>query len=379
MSMGTSGSDLDQNFPIFPLCINPSKNYDPNDDTPFDLHCDLKDDTIQQIMDSYLVENTSSFAIQEFIDNCIQLSRQLFSYKKGLFSCHALNQKFLTDDSFKKRRKKIKNVDIPEGVKSVLGKIGQSEPDPQIEKSTEEGKTIIEIKIPSESEPRFDGESDRIYKMLLIHNIKTYINRAKYSEEQENKKNGVVIDKIQKMKDEEKEKKKKEKAKGNKVSKIHRFGGKVRKKGMAVDVCIKVKGEDGTINEIIVKGEKKKKKKVNTQEEQEGDQAENEEEKSENPVEEAKTESPTEDEQSESPNGEGESESPNGEGESESKSESKEDTSTPGDSFESKSEESETQSPGLTKEQVGEKTVENLQKEIQEGKENSEPIEDINN
>ena len=52
------------------------------------------------------------------------------------------------------------------------------------------------MKIPSENDPVYDGENDRIYKMMLIHNIKTFLNREKYNEDQENKKNGIVVDKI---------------------------------------------------------------------------------------------------------------------------------------------------------------------------------------
>jgi len=56
------------------------------------------------------------------------------------------------------------------------------------------------------------------------------------------------------------EKYKKEK-KSSEVKRIHKFGGKGKKKGADIDVCIKVKGEDGSINEIVIKGEEKKKKK----------------------------------------------------------------------------------------------------------------------
>lgn len=40
-----------------------------------------------------------------------------------------------------------------------------------------------------------------------------------------------------------------------------KFGGKRKKNNNNIDVCIKVKGEDGEINEIVIKGEEAKKKK----------------------------------------------------------------------------------------------------------------------
>jgi len=56
----------------------------------------------------------------------------------------------------------------------------------------------------------------------------------------------------------------KKEVKQSEEKRIHKFGGKGSKKkfnGGEIDVCIKVKGEDGEINEIIIKGESNSKKK----------------------------------------------------------------------------------------------------------------------
>lgn len=55
------------------------------------------------------------------------------------------------------------------------------------------------------------------------------------------------------------EKYKKEKSSETKL--VKKFGGKSKKKNQNIDVCIKVKGQDGEINEILIKGEEPKKKK----------------------------------------------------------------------------------------------------------------------
>jgi hypothetical protein len=49
----------------------------------------------------------------------------------------------------------------------------------------------------------------------------------------------------------------KDKKEAKKKKSVNRFGGlrgKKKKKGTDVDVCIKVKGEDGSINEIVIPG-----------------------------------------------------------------------------------------------------------------------------
>lgn len=52
----------------------------------------------------------------------------------------------------------------------------------------------------------------------------------------------------------------KKELKSSEVKRVQKFGGKGGKKKANIDVCIKVKGEDGKIDEIIIKGEEKKKK-----------------------------------------------------------------------------------------------------------------------
>lgn len=107
--------------------------------------------------------------------------------------------------------------------------------------------------IPTEA----DQETEKIFKMLLIHNVKTFGNRNDYHQNQEAKEKGEAPPKEKKKE----VKKKKEKAKAkSRFSDVHRFGGKgKKKKGMDVDVCIMMKGADGAINEIVVEGKKKKK------------------------------------------------------------------------------------------------------------------------
>lgn len=93
----------------------------------------------------------------------------------------------------------------------------------------------------------------------MLHNVKTHGNIEKYTETIENKKKGIEVDRTEKMISNYKKE-----IKSTEEKWIHKFGGKLTKKrgqGGEIDVCIKVKGEDGEINEILIKGEPVKKKK----------------------------------------------------------------------------------------------------------------------
>ena len=102
-------------------------------------------------------------------------------------------------------------------------------------------------------EEPLDSDTSRALRILFLNNIKTYRNREKY---------------LKHVEGEEPEEPKPKAKKKKKVTKS-KFGGKKRKNNV-IDVCIKVKGEDGAINEIVVKGEKKKKKKKEEVKEEEG-------------------------------------------------------------------------------------------------------------
>ena len=125
--------------------------------------------------------------------------------------------------------------------------------EPEEEKG-QDGKVTLKVELPGESDP----EVTRIYKMLLLHNYKTFNNREKYQQEFEAKERGEEVTNPQKKLKKKSDKVKKTLKKKSKA--IHRFGGKLKKKkGDNMDVCIMVKGEDGAINEIHTKVKKSKK------------------------------------------------------------------------------------------------------------------------
>lgn len=99
---------------------------------------------------------------------------------------------------------------------------------------------MISITVPKEG----TQEADWVFKILLLHNVKTHGFIEKYWEMFDNKQKGITVDKPDKLVEKYKKEMKQSEEKW-----IHWFGGKGSKfkKGNAgeLDVCIKVKGEDG--------------------------------------------------------------------------------------------------------------------------------------
>ena len=64
-----TGTTDGSTFLYFPLCLNKNFHEDSLDESPFELYEPLTSDTVEQILDSYFVQNNSSFAIMELFDN----------------------------------------------------------------------------------------------------------------------------------------------------------------------------------------------------------------------------------------------------------------------------------------------------------------------
>lgn len=234
----------------FLMCVN---NNNQSNASIFRPTHPLTKKTTQDILNSYLVDNASSFAICEFLETCLEYSRETIEDKKFLFSQIGSQERFFTDIAASKRKAKIKV--IPQKVKDMMSGNQALAYEQAMPPPVEDGS--LQVKIPSVPTEE-DQEAQRIFKMLLIHNVKTFGNRNDYHLNQEAKEKGEAPPKEKKKEI----KKKKEKAKAkSRFSDVHRFGGKgKKKKGADVDVCIVMKGEDGAINEIVVEGKKKKKK-----------------------------------------------------------------------------------------------------------------------
>ena len=195
MTLGQQGVGEDGPFSIFPLCLNKAHAEDLADDTPFELYHPLRDDTIEHILNSYLVENNSSFAIQELFDNCLVFSRNLLENKKTILTSRANHIKFFSEESAVKRKPKAKV--IPSRIKEVVDRDLPFSPREPQEVEGEEGKKTLKVEVPTESDL---NHLDPLlfnyiqpYKMLLLHNCKTFNNRDKYSSEQLAKEKGEEV------------------------------------------------------------------------------------------------------------------------------------------------------------------------------------------
>lgn len=112
----------------------------------------------QRIMDTYLVENHSSFAIQEFFENCLNFSRQILETKRAIFASKLSHDKFFEELGAKKRTDKIKQKMIPDRIKEGLkASYGAAEP---LVESSDDGKKTLQVQIPSEPQSEAEAESE---------------------------------------------------------------------------------------------------------------------------------------------------------------------------------------------------------------------------